>query len=410
MQRALGEIELLGEIEGILFPGGFLARIIGHALQGEVGVHSRGDIFHLALGLAGVSPHCEILDALHDGLGNAGRRRDVNHGGRLLLRYHHSASRKGDTRGKNHQKGESFHGSAGDPAAKPGETQSSKFFVSGGFLRGMAAWALHRTGRSMNRPVATLLLSLTGLLMPAVGIAQDAEEVPQTAERKVALAADAQLSGWLVSSRKLLEEAAALDPDTPNLRFYRAIQELREGNTVKAAAFARASLVTGEKISDCRTLLGLLAMRGKDYPQAEQQMRDAVEADPENSRGYYNLSEVLRWRGRPREALAQLEIAQKKQPDDPVLALKIRLTHIEIGERLTFVRPKSAGSETAVSDPAWTLTEAALALRGGKFDRAAVLLDEARNGLQPEFFYPLLQEDHFFQTYKSEPTLEKFFN
>jgi tetratricopeptide (TPR) repeat protein len=258
----------------------------------------------------------------------------------------------------------------------------------------------------MNRLAATLLFLLASLLMPAAGIAQ---EVPETAERKVALAAEAQLSGWLVSSRKLLEEAAALNPDTPNLKFYRAVQELRDGHPRKAAAFARASLVAGQKISDCRTLLGLLALRDKDLPQAEQQMRDAIDADPDNGRGYYNLSEVLRWQGRPREALVQLEIAQKKQPDDPVLPLKIRLTHIEIGERLTFVRPKT-GAESTVPDPAWTLTEAALALRGGKIDRAAELLDQARNGLRPEFFYPLLQEDHFFQPYKSEPTLEKFFN
>lgn len=60
-------------------------------------------------------------------------------------------------------------------------------------------------------------------------------------------------------------------------------------------------------------------------------------------------------------------------------------------------------------DPSWTLTEAALALRAGKMDKAGELLDQASLALPPEFFYPLLAEDHFFQTYKAEPALERFF-
>jgi tetratricopeptide (TPR) repeat protein len=244
----------------------------------------------------------------------------------------------------------------------------------------------------------------------AVGLggSLQAQTPAETASSKLAQAVEAQQQGWLVSSRKLLEEAAAIDPDTPGLKFQRAFQELREGHPRKAAAFARASLVAGQKISDARTLLGLLALQDKNYEEAEEHMRYAVEADPENSRGYYNLSEVLRWRGRPREALVQLEIAQKKQPNDPVLPLKIRLTHIEIGERLTFVKPKSS-ADSSNSDPTWTLTEAALALRGGKTDKAVELLNAARDGLQPQFFYPLLKEDHFFQAYKSDPSLQRFF-
>jgi tetratricopeptide (TPR) repeat protein len=256
----------------------------------------------------------------------------------------------------------------------------------------------------VNRFSAVLLFLSVGFSTVVNGIAQEEGE---SAEHKVAQAMEAQNRGWLVSSRKLLEEAAAINPDAPGLKFQRALQELREGHSRKAAAFARASLVAGQKVADCRTLLGLLALRDKDLPEAERQLRDAIDAEPENARGYYNLSEVLRWQSRPREALAQLEIAQKKQPDDPVFPLKIRLTHIEIGERLTFIRPKS--ETTSGTDPAWTLTEAALALRGGKIDHAAVLLDRASEGLAPGFFYPLLKEDHFFQTYKAEPALARFF-
>jgi tetratricopeptide (TPR) repeat protein len=235
------------------------------------------------------------------------------------------------------------------------------------------------------------------------------EEGAEAAAQKVAQAEEAQNRGWLVSSRKLLEEAAALNPDTPGLKFQRALQELREGHPRRAAAFARASLAVRQKVADSRTLLGLLALRDKDLPEAENQMRLAIDAEPKNERGYYNLSEVLRWQGRPREALAQLEIAQKLQPRDPVLPLKIRLTHLEIGERLTFIRPKNPrGSERP--DPSWILTEAALALRGGKTEKAAELLDQARSELDPGFFYPLLKEDHFFQSYKSEPALARFFN
>lgn|GEM_PF-4349431 len=252
--------------------------------------------------------------------------------------------------------------------------------------------------------LTAVLLLLGGILFSAPeGRAQDDETA---AAHKVQLAAEAQNRGWLVSARKLLEEAAAINPDTPGLRFHRALQELHEGHPRRAAAFARASLSAGQNVADCRTLLGLLAMRDKDFAEAEYQMREAIAADPENGRGYYNLSEVLRWQGRPREALAQLEQAQKKQPGDPVIPLKIRLTQIETGERLTFIRPKN---DSSPSDPAWTLTEAALALRGGRIDKAVTLLDQARDELPPAFFYPLLKEDHFFQTYKSEPALARFF-
>lgn len=265
------------------------------------------------------------------------------------------------------------------------------------------ARGLHRA--AVNRFPAVLLI-VTMAFWPADG--GRAEENAESAERKVARATEAQNRGWLVTSRKLLEEAASLNPDTPGLKFQRALQELREGHPRKAAAFARASLVAGQKIADSRTLLGLLALRDKDLPEAERQMRDAIAADPENGRGYYNLSEVLRWQGRPREALVQLETAQKKQPNDPVLPLKIRLTHLEIGERLTFIRPKSAGGSDR-PDASWILTEAALALRGGKIEKAQALLDQARGELDPGFFYPLLQEDHFFQAYKAEPALARFF-
>jgi tetratricopeptide (TPR) repeat protein len=257
--------------------------------------------------------------------------------------------------------------------------------------------------KRLNRFSAVLLFLTAGLLSAAD--APPAEEA-NSAERKVELAVEAQNRGWLVSARKLLEEAAAADPNTPGLKFYRALQELREGHPRRAAAFARSSLAAEQKVADCRTLLGLVALRDKDFAEAERQMREAIAADPENGRGYYNLSEVLRWQGRPREALEQLELAQQKQPGDPVLPLKIRLTHIEVGDRLTFVRPKT---DSSAPDASWTLTEAALALRGGKIEKAAALLDQARRELPPAFFFPLLKEDHFFQTYKSEPGLERFF-
>ena len=258
----------------------------------------------------------------------------------------------------------------------------------------------------MNR-FSTVLLVLTLAFWPAGN--GRSEESADLAERKVAQAVEAQNRGWLVSSRKLLEEAAAMNPNTPGLKFQRALQELHEGHPRRAAAFARASLVAGQKAADSRTLLGLLALRDKDLPEAERQMREAIAAEPENGRGYYNLSEVLRWQNRPREALEQLETAQKLQPGDPVLPLKIRLTHLEIGERLTFIRPKNAAGVER-PDASWILTEAALALRGGKFEKAEALLDQARNELDPGFFYPLLKEDHFFQSYKSEPNLARFFD
>lgn len=257
---------------------------------------------------------------------------------------------------------------------------------------------------SFRRLCQIMAAALFSLAVPLQG-----QETADSAERKVQQAAEAMNRGWLVSSRKLLEEASAIDPDAPGLKFQRALQELSDGHPRRAAAFARASLNSNQKVADSRTLLGLIALRDKDYPEAEKQMRDAIAADPENGRGYYNLSEVLRWQGKPREALSQLEIAQKKQPDDPVLPLKIRLVNIEIGDRLTFVKPKTDDSGKPES-PSWVLTEAALALKGGKIDKAAELLEQARIALPPEFFYPLLGEDHFFQTYKSEPALSRFYD
>lgn len=258
----------------------------------------------------------------------------------------------------------------------------------------------------MIRHLAALLPRTAACVLLAAVSSAGAQE--SSAEQKVLQAADAQNRGWLVTSRKLLAEASAIDPETPGLKFRRAIQELREGDRRKAAAFARASLTVRQNIADSRTLLGLLALQDKNFAEAEDHMRLAIAAEPENGRGYYNLSEVLRWRGRPKEALEQLEIARRKQPDDPVLPLKIRLVNIEIGERLTFVRPKSP--DGAPKDASWILTEAALALKGGKTEKAGVLLDEAREALPADFFFPLLSEDHFFQTYRSDPALVRFYD
>jgi tetratricopeptide (TPR) repeat protein len=137
---------------------------------------------------------------------------------------------------------------------------------------------------------------------------------PSAVTKKLTEVEEAQARGWLVMARQLLDEAALLDAEAPNLLFLRAMQEFREGQPRRAESFARAALRKRERVADCHTLLGLIALRTKEYPEAERQIRMALASDPADGRGYYNLSEVLRWKGQPQDAIAQLQIAIEKQP------------------------------------------------------------------------------------------------
>jgi tetratricopeptide (TPR) repeat protein len=218
--------------------------------------------------------------------------------------------------------------------------------------------------------------------------------------------AEINRAGLLIEERRqaealaLLEPLLAANPDLPGVRYQAALAAQMTGDSAKASKLAAEAMQRKEETSELQVLVGVLAMQEKKFPEAEKAFARAVELNPSNGIALYNLSEVLREQGRPKEAIEVLQRAKEIDPKRKLLALKIRLAQLEAGENLEEIE---LGVVTRQSEDEqtedWLMTAAAVHLRGGNYRQAIAALRAASAVMGTSQVRVVFSDDHFFRQF-----------
>jgi Flp pilus assembly protein TadD len=230
------------------------------------------------------------------------------------------------------------------------------------------------------------------------------------ARLKLNEALQAQLGREYDRAIRLFGEAVALDPKLTGVDYQIAVCQMNLGNEPESKKTAYKSIGRKESVAQAYNLIGTMAGRAGNYAEAEWAFGRATEAAPADPMAFYDWSESLRAEGKFSEAVQKLRAAIQRNPGEPLYALKLRLARIEVGEALALV--PDVDRELALQPPAadWQMTAAAIALKYGKYQDAARLLDAARHSMQPILFFGLIQEDPFFREFKRTPEIAPFYD
>jgi tetratricopeptide (TPR) repeat protein len=199
-------------------------------------------------------------------------------------------------------------------------------------------------------------------------VAESAKKVLRKDEKNVAamvnLARAYQLEGKHELAVAILENAAALSPDDPEVPFLQALSfdgmnEPRRARAALEAAVARPGGGSAEAYNN----LGLIYHDAGDFTGAEAQFRKAIARWPEMVDAYANLGNALKGQQRYADADAALKQALSLGNDDPdvlfdlgILYLDGNLPNVESMARLEqavgyFDRYKSLRKQSPPDDP-----------------------------------------------------------
>ncbi len=124
---------------------------------------------------------------------------------------------------------------------------------------------------------------------------------------------------------------------------------------------------------------------------------------------FYNQSETLREQGRPKEAIAVLQRAQKLDSKRKLLALKTRLAQLEAGENVEEIKlevMKRRTDEKQTED--WLITAAAIHLQDGSYRQAIDVLRAACSAMGSNQLRAIFGQDHFFRQFADDEELAEF--
>ena len=137
---------------------------------------------------------------------------------------------------------------------------------------------------------------------------------PDAADAYSMLGGALRRKGDLEGAQKALEQATALDPDNP-VSFSTLAQVLRmrgdiEGSKKMLAEGTRLQQsLTGSKTAMFHINAGREKLRTSDYAAAEKQLRNAVQAAPDNACAHRNLSRALKGQGNTAESTKESQVA-----------------------------------------------------------------------------------------------------
>ena len=180
-------------------------------------------------------------------------------------------------------------------------------------------------------------------------------------------------------ARSFFERALAQRPDNADL--LRALLELdqREGRLDESKARIAAILESKPDDAALVHLSGLAALLSGDGPEAEKQLRRAIELDPNQLRFYESLARYFQATGRPGDMLATYEKAVTARPDSAPLQLIVGTLYELSGDpdkaKAAYERAVEIDPDLA---PAKNNLAYLLAERGENLDRALDLAQEAK--------------------------------
>lgn len=204
------------------------------------------------------------------------------------------------------------------------------------------------------------------------------------------------------------EKARTLDPTIQGVDYQLAVVAFNEGKFDAAKASLKKSLEANEEVAASYNLLGAMAGQDKDFPTAAAYFQKAAGVNPGDPNTFFNLSETYREMARPAEAVEALQRAVKLKPRENFYLFKLRLARIANGEAASLEKETEAALKKEKPDAEWLLTAAAIALKRGSYDDAAVLLAHAKNSTEPMRFFAFIQ-DPAFKAYADKKSIAPFY-
>jgi len=218
----------------------------------------------------------------------------------------------------------------------------------------------------------------------------------------------AQLSGNFADAKAFMEEARKIDPSLTGIDYQLGVTAFNDHKPNEARVLLEKSIAEGQEVAASRNILGVMFAQEKKYAEAFSQFKLATEASPSDPQGFYNWSEALRETDRPKEAIEQLRKAIQRNPSDPLYAFKLRLAHIDAGEKDQLKAETDAQLKLQPPAGDWLMTAAAIALNEKQFEKAATYLDQSRTSMSAVLFFGMLQ-DPVFLRYSTTPEIAKFY-
>ena len=172
-------------------------------------------------------------------------------------------------------------------------------------------------------------------------------------------------------------------------------------------AFEHA-IAFGENVEAANFYRGLIAVRRKNLPAAEQLLEAAVTAAPFVSDYHYYWGEALRLDLKPEQSLAHYEQAillARTDQDAAVCQFKIRMAKIEAAEASAVAAELATKEAAGPLSVDWLMTAAALQLRGGHVDSARQLILQARDAKAPGLFASCVNDFYFHEAAQKYPEL-----
>ncbi len=121
-------------------------------------------------------------------------------------------------------------------------------------------------------------------------------------------------------------------PDAARQKFAEAQKDLGKRDIEHAKSHLQEAIQMAPKYAEAWNSLGVIFYQTKNYAQAEQHFRKALEADPGNWTPAVNLGGALLNLGRPKEALEYNQSAAKARPNDALANSQLGINYFQMGQ------------------------------------------------------------------------------
>ena len=228
---------------------------------------------------------------------------------------------------------------------------------------------------------------------------------------KIDLAFEAYRETRYDAAEKYFREALELNPGLGEIEYFLGKLALKRKDPEVANTHMTNCIKNGHRVAAAFNVRGQLRALRKQFTGAYADFERATAEDPFGPDSFFYWGEVLRQAGRPREAARRYYQAACRGVDESeefIINIKLLLARVESEEPATLQQEIEKVLELDPPPGEWLLAAAALDLRENRIDAATTRLIEARQALQPGFFYWAMS-DPFFDFYQQEERLQEFF-
>lgn len=144
-------------------------------------------------------------------------------------------------------------------------------------------------------------------------------------------------------ARRMAEEAIALDPKyadayavlgwTHAFEVFNGTSRSPKDSIAKATELIQKALAMNGSLAEARSMLGVLYTWSGRYDEGIVEAERGVELDPNSGRANYNLMLVLKWAGKPKEAIPVIQKALRLEPIPPDnYVQQLALVYLQAGD------------------------------------------------------------------------------